>query len=56
MALSFTSAVAKYFGRLPRQDMKGFRDEFVALTSKDKDELRGMLETALGETVEPYAG
>jgi hypothetical protein len=52
MALSFTVAVSRYFGRKEGETLSEFQNEIRQLTPKDKEELKPMLAEALGEPVE----
>jgi hypothetical protein len=54
MAMAFTAAIAKYFGRKDGQSMGEFAEEIRALTPKDKEELRGMLSVALNTPVDEF--
>jgi hypothetical protein len=46
--IGFTTACAKFFGRLPGQDLASFRDELAHLTPADRADLTPLLSAELG--------
>ena len=52
MAIGFTGACMKFFGRKAGQGLQDFAKEIGALTIADKQDLKPLLEAALGESIE----